>query len=166
MRQIVTKCLLLGIVVTLAQPVWAEWAAQSCSSGHRIPVTVTAVGGTHNTETRVDLDSSDFPAEYVFSSDGRDVRVFRSDDTTPVDFVVAGWDAVNRMATLYLALPPIGSGSSELVYVYFGDDALLAGSDAAAVFPDLGLRLRSRVSTADPTSSATALSAFAAATVL
>ena len=40
-----------------------------------------------------------------------------------------------------------------------------AGSDAAAVFPDLGLRLRSRVSMADPTSAATALSAFAAATV-
>ena len=143
----------------------AEWPEQSCSFRHRVPVTITAVSGTHDTETRIDLDASDFPADYVFTADGHDVRIFQSDDTTPVDFVVAGWNSVLRTAVIYVRMPPIVSGASELIHIYFGDSALTAGSSASAVFPDLGLRLRSRVTTADPTSAASGLAAFAAATV-
>ncbi len=157
--------LLLAIVATgFASVSHAQWPQQSCSLRHRIPVTVTATAGTHNTETRIDLVSSDFPADYVFSTSGEDVRVFRADDITPVDFVIAGWDSTARSATVYARLPAIASGSSELVYVYFGDESLSAGDNAPAVFPSLGVRLRSRVSSADPTSAATGLAAFAAAT--
>ena len=96
-----------GIVGVLAPflfvpPAYAQWPVQSCSSGHRIPVTVTATGGTHDVETRVDLISSDFPSDYIFSSDGGDVRVFAADDTTPVGFVVTGWDQVARSAVIYV----------------------------------------------------------------
>lgn len=149
----------------LVPPSYAQWPVQSCSSGHRIPVTVTATGGTHDVETRIDLLNSDFPADYGFSSDGSDVRVFAADDTTPVDFVVAGWDEVARQAVIYVRAPAIASGTSELMYIYFGDLGLASGASAASVFPDLGHRLRSRVSTADPTDAASALAAFAAATV-
>ncbi len=150
--------------VCLPTNAYAQWQQQSCSLRHRIPVTITAVSGTHSTETRIDLSATDFPPDYVFSASGEDVRVFRADDATPVDFVVTGWDSTARTAVIYTRQPAIASGSSELIYVYFGDEALADGSNAPGVFPDLGLRLRSRVSTADPTSAATALSAFAAAT--
>ena len=142
----------------------AQWQQQSCSLRHRLPVTVTATGGTHSAETRIDLDAGSFPADYVFSTGGEDVRVFRSDDLTPVDFVIAGWDAGSRTAELYVRLPPISAGGSELIYVYFGDESLPAGDNAPAVFPATGVRLRSRVSAADPTSAATGLAAFANAT--
>lgn len=151
-------------VTSFSTEAYAQWPQQSCSLRHRIPVTVTAVSGTHSAETRIDLTTSDFPVDYVFSSSAEDLRVFRSDDVTPVDFVVAGWDATARSATIYTRLPPIGSGSSEVINIYVGDESLAAADNAPAVFPNTGVRLRSRVSSADPTSTATALNAFAAAT--
>ena len=66
----------------------AEWPEQSCSFAHRIPVTISATGAAHAIETKIDLQSSDFPADYVFSTAGDDVRVFASDDITPVDFFI------------------------------------------------------------------------------
>lgn len=158
----------LSIVIGIASfssVAYAQWPQQSCSLRHRIPVTITAVSGTHNSETRIDLLSTDFPADYVFSASGEDVRVFRSDDITPVDFVVTGWDATARSAVIYTRMPPIGSGSSEVIHIYLGDESLTAGDNAPAVFPNAGVRLRSRISSADPTSAASGLTAFAAATV-
>ncbi|MEL7022251.1 MAG: CCXG family PEP-CTERM protein [Pseudomonadota bacterium] len=155
---------LLLLLIGLPTVAHSQWPQQSCSLRHRIPVTITATAGTHSSETRIDLTSTDFPIEYAFSSDGEDVRVFRSDDSTPVDFVVAGWDAIARTATIYTRLPPIASGGSELIYIYFGDESLAAADSPFAVFPDAGVRLRSRVSTADPTSAASGLAAFEAAT--
>jgi len=142
----------------------AEWAEQSCANPHRIPVTITASPSGHSTEIRIDLVNADFPTDYVFTSDGDDVRVFENDDTTPVDFVVAGWDDVARSATIYVRLPPMAGGTSETVYIYLGDNTLGSGATANIVFPDAGVRLRSRVSTADPTDAASALSAFETAT--
>ncbi|MFK8053854.1 MAG: CCXG family PEP-CTERM protein [Woeseiaceae bacterium] len=168
-KLIQTLITLLGLcmaIVVASYPMQAQaqWQQQSCSLPHRIPVTITAVSGTHSTETRIDLSSTDFPIEYAFSSDAADVRVFRADDATAVDFVVAGWDPIARTAVIYTRLPPITSGASELIYIYFGDAALAAADNAPAVFPNVGVRLRSRVSSADPTSAATGLAAFAAAT--
>lgn len=159
-------CLLVSTTAMMYSSVaYAQWQEQSCSLRHRIPVTITATSATHDTETRIDLTNSDFPVDYIFSTSGEDVRIFRSDDTTPVDFVVTGWDASARTATIYTRMPTIASGSSELIYIYFGDDTLASADNVPAVFPDVGLRLRSRVSTADPTSAASGLAAFAAATV-
>ena len=152
-------CVMFGS--TVAQ---AEWPVQSCSHRHRIPVVITATGGTHATETRIDLVSANFPASYNFTAAGNDVRVFRSNDLTPVNFVVAGWDPVSRSATIYVRLPSMASGSSQQIFVYFGDPAIGSGAAAAAVFPDVGVRLHSKVSTADPTSPASGLAAFSAAT--
>ncbi|MEP3891630.1 MAG: CCXG family PEP-CTERM protein [Hellea sp.] len=143
----------------------AEWAEQSCSFPHRIPVAITASAAGHNTETRIDLVNADFPAAYVFSATGNDVRVFESDDLTPVDFVVAEWDDVARTASIYVRLPAIPASASETIYIYLGDNGLGSGSNAAIVFPNIGVRLRSRISTADPVSPADGLAAFTAATI-
>jgi len=158
-------CLLLLFVFSFHSTSQAEWAEQSCSFPHRIPITITASAAGHSTETRISLANADFPAAYVFSPAGDDVRVFESDDLTPVDFVVTEWDDVARTASIYVRLPPITASSSETIYIYLGDNGLSSGSNATIVFPDIGMRLRSRVSTADPVSPADALAAFTAATV-
>ncbi|GEM_PF-2822212 len=142
----------------------AEWPEQSCSSPHRIPVTITAGSAGHSEETRIDLTNSDFPADYIFSAAGDDIRVFQDDDITPVDFVVTGWDDSARTATIYVRHPLIAAGESELVYIYLGDTNLGTASNAPIVFPDIGIRLHSRVSSANPTNTTEALTAFAAAT--
>ena len=143
----------------------AEWPEQSCSFAHRIPVTITAGAAGHNTETKITLVSADFPASYTLSAAGDDVRIFESDDVTPVDFIITGWDSTARTATIYVRLPAMTSSTSETIHVYVGDSGLPSGNNATAVFPDIGVRLRSRVSTSDPVSAADALTAFEAATV-
>jgi len=77
-------CLMLIIALTFNSRSEAEWAEQSCSFPHRIPVTITASAAGHNTETRIDLVDTDFPAAYIFSPAGDDVRVFESDTPHPL----------------------------------------------------------------------------------
>lgn len=132
---------------------------------HRTQVTVTASAAGHNEEIRIDLAASDFPPSYVFTPSGSDVRVvLASDDTTLVDHIVTGWDSVTRTGTIYIKLPAMPALSSTSVNIYYGDTALASLGDIDAVFPASGLRLRSRVSTADPTDAASARAAFKAAT--
>jgi uncharacterized repeat protein (TIGR01451 family) len=155
-------CLAFGIGLT-AIPTGYTW---DCLNAHRNQVTITAGAAGHNEEIRIDLTSSDFPLPYNFTSDGADVRVvLASDDTTPVDHIVTGWDATTRTGTVYIKLPALAANSSTSVYVYYGDDSLTSLGDVDAVFPTPGLRLRSRVSSADPTDAISARAAFAAATV-
>ncbi len=127
-------------------------------------MTISATGADHAIETKIDLLASDFPTDYVFSADGDDVRVFESDDTTPVDFFITGWDVAAQTATIYVRLPTIPSGNSETIYIYLGDNALCAGGNAPSVFPGTGIRLHSRVSTVDPIDAAAGRTAFEAAT--
>ena len=125
---------------------------------------MTATAAGHSDETRIDLSSGDFAASYDFTSDGRDVRiVLASDDSTPVDHIVTGWDGLARTGTIYVKLPTLSPLSSTNLYVYYGDSSLSSAGDVDAVFPSSGLRLRSRVSSADPIDAASARTAFATA---
>ncbi len=139
--------------------------AWDCLNAHRNLISITAGASGHVDEIRIDLSSSDFPSDYVFTPAGADVRVvLASDDVTPVDHIVTGWDGILRTGTIYIKLPALAPSSSTGVYVYYGDDSLASLGDVDAVFPTTGLRLRSRVSTVDPTDAASARAAFAAAT--
>lgn len=155
----------LLFVLIISPHATAEWAHQSCAHPHRIAVTLTANGSGHNTETRIDLVNADFPASYNFTAGGDDIRVLDSDDMTNVPFVVTDWDTTSRAATIYVRPPALAGGSSQTIYIYFGDVNAASGGNAIVVFPNSGMNLRSRVSTADPVSPSDALAAFAAATV-
>ena len=138
--------------------------AWDCLNAHRNLITITAGASGHSDEIRIDLAASDFPADYSFTDDGADVRVvLASDGITAVDHIVTGWDSATRTGTIYIRLPSLGALSSTSVYVYYGDATLTSLGDVDAVFPTSGLRLRSRVSSADPIDAASARSAFAAA---
>ncbi len=166
-RRVLARFLLvcLGVLMPFFQTqlAYAEWPEQSCDFRHRIPVTITAGPLGHSDEIRIDLTSADIPASYEFSMAGDDARVFLGDDLTAVDFVVAGWDDVARTASFYVRLPPLAASASEMVYIYLGDEALPSGNSAGVVFPDIGVRLHSRVTTADPISPADGLTQFEAA---
>lgn len=152
-----------GAMAALGSPNAVAW---DCLNAHRNLVTVTAGVSGHDEEIRIDLTSSDFPSEYNFTSDGADLRVvLASDDSTAVDHIVTGWDALTRTGTVYIKLPSLAPASSSSVYIYYGDSSLSAQSNVDAVFPLPGLRLRSRESTANPADAAAARTAFAAASV-
>ncbi|MEL6693370.1 MAG: CCXG family PEP-CTERM protein [Pseudomonadota bacterium] len=156
------RIILVTLLAALALPNAIAW---DCMNAHRTLVTVTANASGHSDETRIDLTPSDFPADYTFTSDGRDVRVvLASDDLTAVDHIVTGWDGFTRTGTIFVKLPTLGPLSSTSVYIYYGDASLTSAGDVDAVFPSPGLRLRSRVSSADPTDATSARTAFANAT--
>ncbi|MEM9573143.1 MAG: CCXG family PEP-CTERM protein [Pseudomonadota bacterium] len=160
--RILNRSLALLAVCVLAAPLGFAW---DCLNAHRNQVTVTAGTVGHTDEIRIDLTAADFPTDYNFTADGSDVRVvLASDDSTPVDHVVTGWDAATRTGTVYIRLPALAPASSTSVYIYYGDASLSSLSDIDAVFPTSGLRLRSRVSSADPVDAASARTAFANAT--
>jgi len=151
----------LALVLTCA-PGAAAW---DCLNVHRNLITVTAGPSGHSEEVRIDLTSADFPADYVFTPDGADIRVvLASDDTTPVDHIVTGWDPILRTATIFIRPPGLAPSSSTGIYLYYGNSGAASLGNVAAVFPATGLRLHSRVSAADPTDAASAIAAFAAAT--
>ncbi|MEO1188819.1 MAG: DUF2341 domain-containing protein, partial [Pseudomonadota bacterium] len=151
--------LLMALIITPQALAW------DCLNAHRNTVTVTAAASGHSDEIRIDLAPSDFPPDYVFTSDGADVRVvLASDDSTPVDHIVTGWDSLTRTGTVYIKLPALAPSSSTSVHIYYGDADLTSLGNVDAVFPTVGLRLRSRISSADPIDADSARAAFAAAT--
>lgn len=152
--------ILLAVMSLFGMPVAQAW---DCNNAYRTEVTLAA-SATYSEEIRIDLSSSDFHADYVFSPAGDDVRVFESDDTTVVDFYVTGWDSVNRSATIYVRPGTLTAGSSTNYFIYYGDADAVSTSDVASVFPGSGVRLRSRVSTVDPADAASGRAAFAGAT--
>lgn len=162
-RRLLSRWILaIFTAVLFGAPYASAW---DCLNAHRNLVSITAGAAGHNEEIRIDLTAADFPAEYTFTADGADVRVaLASDDSTPVDHIVTGWDSFTRTGTVYIRLPAMAPASSTAVYLYYGDDSLTSLGDIDAVFPTPGLRLRSRVSTVDPTDAASARAAFAAAT--
>ena len=151
--------ILLALASAFGMPVAQAW---DCNNAYRTRVALDA-NTTYSEEVRIDLTSADFHADYVFTTDGADIRVFESDDTTPVDFFVTGWDGPARTATIYVRPGTLAAGSSTDYFIYYGDSDAVSASDVATVFPASGVRLRSRVSTADPVSPADGRAALAAA---
>lgn len=152
--------ILLAFASLFGMPVAQAW---DCNNAYRTALTLNAAS-TYSEEVRIELTASDFHPDYVFSPDGSDVRVFGSDDVTPVDFFVTGWDATARTATIYIRPGTLPAGSSTTYLLYYGDLNATSASDVATVFPSSGVRLRSRVSTADPMNATDGRTAFSNAT--
>lgn len=132
----------------------------SCEWSHSIAVTATASFGNHDGAIRVDLDTSDFPPSYVMSAAGDDLRVFQSNNTDAVPFFISRWDQGSREATVYILPPAISAGASATFNFFLGNSFVAGASDASTVFPDSGLRVISRVSSADPTDSGSGYAAL------
>ena len=153
-----------ALAIIAAAALNAPAAAWDCAWGHRIPVSLETAASPYSGEIRIDLTAADIPATYLFSSAGDDVRVFLSDNTTAVDFLVTDWDSSARTATLYVNPGTLAANTTTDLIIYLGNAGVTSIGNATAVFPQSGLRLQSRVTSVDPTSAAEARSAFAAAT--
>lgn len=149
--------LLLGSLLTVSS---SAQNRLSCEWSHSIAVTATATLGGHSDAVRVDLTAADFPASYIMSAQGNDLRVYSQDNTTALPFFIASWDQSAREATVYVLAPPLGAGNSATYNFFLGNNFVASGSDAAAVFPNTGLRVLSRVTSADPIDTASGYSAI------
>ena len=164
------RIVFLGMVCLLSL-IWAGAFAPSpttaqtrlsCEWSHSISLTATAGAGGHDGEIKVELGAGDFPAGYTMSANGDDLRVFASDNTTPVAFFISRWDAAAQQVTIYIRPPAIAGGASATYNLFLGNGLISSGSSATGVFPDNGIRVLSRVSSANPTNAASGYAALAA----
>ena len=144
----------------------ASW--WDCGWVYRSEIAVTATGSATNYPLQIELSSSDFHAAYNFSSNGSDIRVVDSDDTTPLDFFIDEWNVAAGTAVLSVNVPQV-SPTDRSLYIYYGSDPGIAGgvvtppisaSSAEDTFLESGWRLHTRFSTIDPASEAEGRSLF------
>ncbi|MEL6244614.1 MAG: CCXG family PEP-CTERM protein [Pseudomonadota bacterium] len=156
----IVRCFLCAMLAALLAAPAHAW---DCMNTHRNRVDVSVDATGHSEEIRIDLSASDFPATYDFSPDGDDVRVVASDDITPIDHAVTGWNGITRTGTIFIRPPALAPNASTSFYVYYGDTDAAGLSDPTTVFPTNGMRLHSRSTPSDPETPAQARAAFEAA---
>jgi biopolymer transport protein ExbB len=66
--------------------------------------------------------------------DGSDIRFIGGDDKTPLSFHIESYDPVGGMAFIWLKLPRLTAGTTEMVYMYYGNQAAPAAGDAGATW--------------------------------
>lgn len=117
-------------------------------------------GGTlSDQQVQINLDSSKVHPDYVWSSDGDDIRVLASDDSTPLDYYIESWNQFSETAVIYVRLSTLPPGDTT-VLMYYGNPLAPDASDPIGVLTEEGLRYHTRRSTLDPTSRTQALNEF------
>jgi biopolymer transport protein ExbB len=129
----------------------------------------TGAAGTNTTEAltamplAVRLHGGNF--DFVAArEDGADLRVVAADDKTALPFHVERFDPVNELAVIWVLLPAVAPGSSNVVHVYSGN-----ATAAAEARPGAGLdpltRAAFQFSSADGSDATGTLKAAAALTL-
>src|SRR3974390_1920496 len=124
--------IVLAAVALVMHPTGAK--AQSWLNGwaERIPVTISNSGDQlTNYQVEVELDRN---FRFMIAKPvGSDVQVTGADGLTPIGFWIQDWDSVAMKATVYVKAPTLASGTN-VVYLYYGNQAATNASSAAAVF--------------------------------
>lgn len=81
------------------------------------------------------LSSANFQYFGVTAEDGSDLRFVAADDTTPLQFYVERYDAVNEIALVWVRVPKLtATGQINVIYMYYGNADAVSAADAGAVF--------------------------------
>jgi Domain of unknown function (DUF2341)/Concanavalin A-like lectin/glucanases superfamily len=67
-------------------------------------------------------------------ADGSDIR-FTKADGSPLPYEIELWDAVNKVAAIWVKTTVLGNNASQSFVMHWGDPAATSTSDAKAVFP-------------------------------
>lgn len=155
------KIILSLLLFCLVSPVSAWF---DCYWPFRTEVAVTEATGITVTDyqVKIELDNTSFHASYIWSSDGQDIRFIDFDDITPVDFFIESWDAVSKIAVIWVELD-LKANNTKDIYLYYGNTDSVTASAATQTFPELGIRFHTRNITSDPTSKTQGRAAFDAA---
>lgn len=143
-------------------------ARQSCDWPFRTSITINEITGLTSSDYQVKLtltggNGGTLNSAYNWSSDGADLRVYASDDTSPLSFSIASWNAITEIAEVWVTLPTLPANGSEIIYVYYGNSS--AGSADSGMAPTTSyvndrIKFHTRSTTADPTSYADAKALF------
>ncbi len=107
----------------------------------RKPLTLDATGAGAATGTSVEdmpvlvrLHVGNFGYFTDTKADGADIRFIAGDDKTPLPFHIESFDPVAGMAFIWVKVPAIAPGTSDTIFMYYGNPDAPAASDAGASF--------------------------------
>lgn len=151
------------LLILVGTPASAWW---SCDWDYRFTADIAAPGGASvtNYQVRLDLSAANVPAQFDWSLQGDDLRLVDEDDQTALSFFIEQWDPIGQTAVVWVLVPSI-PGGGRTVYLYFGAPVGTPNASTPMTFTVPGFRFNTRNSGVDPTSRATAETAFAAAPV-
>jgi len=123
-----------------------------CNWQHRTELSIVASANQENYSLPIELSSTDFDPDYIFTSDGADLRVLDANQQRQLDFFVEQWDPVSRSAVVNIQMPRLRR-RAETVYLYYGNSSdVPISSEAEATFSRSGWRFHTRKSDANPSS--------------
>jgi len=122
LKPIISTILMLSLVVIWPQTATALWF--DASWDYRVSVTIdaTQVDSTL-TNFPVYVDLSDLPADFHTNvkSDGCDIRVVESDETTETAFELVSYDAGSDTGELHFMADSLSSSVDTVFYIYYGN---------------------------------------------
>ena len=134
-RRIAIAVLLFLLVPHSAYAWWDDnWA-------FRKPLTLDATGAGAATSTSIEdapvlirLHVGNFGYFTDTKADGADIRFIAADDKTPLTFHIESFDPVAGMAFIWVKVPSIAPGTSDTLYMYYGNPDAPAASDPGASY--------------------------------
>lgn len=133
MRQLLLTALLAWPVASLAW--WDDnWNFRKPITIDTTPAGAALTASVDKFTVLVRLDAVRFTYFADTKPDGADIRFIGADDKTPLPFHIESYDPVAGMAFIWVQVPRLTTGTSETIYMYYGNPDAVAGGDAAASF--------------------------------
>jgi biopolymer transport protein ExbB len=82
----------------------------------------------------VKLHAGNFPDFFLLNENLSDLRFIDADDKTPLNFHVDSFDLINQQLLIWVDVVSVTAGGSKKIWMYYGNEKAVAGSNAAATF--------------------------------
>ncbi|WP_430459558.1 DUF2341 domain-containing protein [Thalassolituus sp. LLYu03] len=147
------------LVVLLPLPASAYW---DDNWGFRTTVSVRNTASQNLTDYQVllTISSSNLSSQYSWSSDGRDLRILDSDDSSQLNYWIDSWDSTNKTAQVWVRFPTLTASATRTIYLYYGNTNATAATQAPPVFTYTGIKFHTRYITTNPSGKTQAFSLF------
>lgn len=153
------------LLFILCLGVSSAYARQSCDWPFRTATTLTEQSGSDlgDYQVKISISSSDFHDSYRWTLDGFDLRVFDSDDVTPLEFWIEDWDQANELAEVWVRFPvsaPLLANQSRTIYFYYGNENASPLATVPFTFVEPGIKFHTRPTSLNPTNKTAAFNEF------
>ncbi|MBU2505088.1 MAG: DUF2341 domain-containing protein, partial [Candidatus Omnitrophica bacterium] len=115
---------------------WNLVIASTAIGGYKRPITIINTGSAVvDYQVKIILNSNNF--DFVAAaSDGRDIRILDSDETTLLDYWIESYNPTAKTAVVWVKVPNIPNGSKK-IYVSYGNPSLTSESNYNTTFSNL-----------------------------
>ncbi|MFY0701695.1 MAG: CCXG family PEP-CTERM protein [Bermanella sp.] len=147
-------CFVLCLVILFSA---STHARQSCDWPFRTSVNIKENSGSNlsDYQVKLNINSSSFDSRYNWSSEGVDLRIFDSNDTSPLEFWIENWNQAAKTATVWVRFPasaPLIANANRNIFLYYGNTAATALANVPFTFVEPGIKFHTRRVTQDPSS--------------